>query len=373
MPQIGYSHRPVALGREGMVASAHPLATLSGVEVLKTGGTAADAAIAVNAVLGVTQPYCCGIGGDFFALYYEAASRQVHFLNGAGRSGTRASLEELRRRGLRQLPKRGPATISVPGCVRAWGMLHERFGSRPFPHLLERAIHYAETGFPTTHLVSQASAEMLPIMEDAEWRRIFAPGGAAPRLGEPLIQRDLARTLTAIAEKGPDAFYRGPVAEAIARRLQAEGFLTVDDLADHTGEWGDPASTDYRGFKVYETPPPTPGIAVLLSLGLLKGFDLKELPYHSAEHLHLLAEMAKLAYVDRERWLASRGDAQSAIRELLSEERVASRRRSFDPTKAQSLGRSVGRYHGLRHHGPLREHDQRHSERVHRLRVGDRC
>ncbi|MBI2553276.1 MAG: gamma-glutamyltransferase [Candidatus Rokubacteria bacterium] len=212
MPQIGYAHRPVALGREGMVASNHPLATLAGIEVLKSGGNAADAAVAVNAVLAVTQPYCCGVGGDFFCLYYDAKSRRVHFLNGAGRSGSRASLEELSRRNLRQVPRIGPASVSVPGCVRAWGMLLERFGTRPLRHLLAPAIHYAEAGFPVTLLLSQATAERLRLIEDPEWRRIFAPDGGVPPRGELLRQPDLALTLRALGEDGPDLFYRGRIA-----------------------------------------------------------------------------------------------------------------------------------------------------------------
>src|SRR3972149_3253005 len=187
MLEIGYAHRPVALGRGGMVASAHPFASLAGVEALKAGGTAADAAVAVNAVLAVTQPYCCGVGGDFFCLYYDARSRRVHFLNGAGRSGSRATLDELGRRNLRQVPRIGPASVSVPGCVRAWGMLLERFGTRPLGDLLAPAIHYAEAGFPSTHLVSQATAERLKVTEGAEWRRLLVPGGRGARCawGQP--------------------------------------------------------------------------------------------------------------------------------------------------------------------------------------------
>src|SRR5574341_2050649 len=152
MAQIGYSRRQVALGRRGMVAAAHPLATLAGVEVLKAGGTAADAAVAVNAVLAVTQPNMCGLGGDLFCLYYEAATRRVHFLNGSGRSGSRAGLDELRRRGMDRLPVIGPPTVSVPGCVRAWAMLLERFGTRPLDGLLASATRYAERGFPITSI-----------------------------------------------------------------------------------------------------------------------------------------------------------------------------------------------------------------------------
>ena len=150
MPAISYSHRPVALGRRGMVAAAHPAAALAGIDVLKTGGTAADAAVAVNAVLAVNQPNNCGLGGDLFCLYYEAATRTVHFLNGSGRSGSRASLEELHRRRLERLPIIGPPTVNVPGCVRGWAMLLERFGTRALRELLQPAIYYASRGFPTT-------------------------------------------------------------------------------------------------------------------------------------------------------------------------------------------------------------------------------
>ena len=336
MPQIGYSHRPVALGREGMVASAHPLATLAGVELLKSGATVADAAVAVNAVLAVTQPYCCGVGGDFFCLYYEAATRRVHFLNGAGRSGRRASLDELRRRGFTDLPAAGPATVSVPGCVRAWAMLLERFGSRSLGELLAPAIHYAERGFPCTQLVSQAAQEMAPRFDDAEWHRIFVPGGRAPALGELLVQADLARTLRDLAAEGPDLFYRGRVAQAMAARLEADGFVTADDLAAHRGEWDAPLSTTYRGVTVYETPPPTQGLAALIGLNLLEGFPLARHPVHSLEHLHLLIETAKLAYADRDRWIGDPAHAPVPVDGLLAKAYAGERRRAFDPKKAQS-------------------------------------
>jgi gamma-glutamyltranspeptidase/glutathione hydrolase len=337
MPQIGYAHRSAALGREGMVASAHPLATLAGIEVLKSDGTAGDAAVAVNAVLAVTQPYCCGVGGDFFCLYYDAASRRVHFLNGAGRSGSRASLQELSRRNLRQVPRLGPASVSVPGCARGWGMLLERFGTRGLDDLLAPAVHYAEAGFPTTPLLSQATAERGKVIEDAEWRRIFTPGGRGPAAGEPLNQPDLARTLAALSEEGPDLFYRGTIAKAIAARLDAEGFVTAEDLAAHAGEWGEPLAIDYRGFTVYETPPPTQGLAALLALNLLEGFDLGRLAFHSAEHLHLLVEMIKLAYADRDRWIADPSQSGVPVAGLLAKGYARERQKAFDPRKAQTF------------------------------------
>ncbi|MBI2217965.1 MAG: gamma-glutamyltransferase [Candidatus Rokubacteria bacterium] len=335
MPNIGYSHRPVAMGREGLVASAHPLATLAGVGTLKAGGTAADAAVATNAVLAVTQPYCCGAGGDLFCLYYEAATRRVHCLNGSGRSGTRATFGEAARRGYTQLPTLGPATVSVPGCVRGWAMLLERFGSRPLSNLLRPAIHYAEHGFPSTSLVSQAAAEWTPAITDPEWRRIFSPGGRPAAPGELLVQADLARTLEGLGVEGPDLFYRGRIAEAIARRMEADGFLTADDLAAHTGEWSEPIHTTYRGATVYQTPPPTQGLAALLALNLLEGVPVARRRLGSTEHLHVLIEMAKLAYADRDRWIGDPAHVRVPVDALLSKDYAGRRRALYDPAKAQ--------------------------------------
>ncbi len=335
MPQIGYAHRPVALGRRGMVAAAHPLATLAGVEVLKAGGTAADAAVAVNAVLAVTQPNMCGVGGDLFCLYYEAATRRVYFLNGSGRSGSRAGLDELGRRGMDRLPVIGPPTVSVPGCVRAWAMLLERFGTLRLADLLRPAIGAAE-GVPVTSLVSQAIQEYVAVNPDPEWHRVFAPGGHVPQFGDVFAQPDLARTLRDLASDGPDLFYTGRVGRALARRLERDGFLTADDLAAHTGEWGEPLPTTYRGVTVYETPPPTQGLAALLALNLLEGFPLATLAVHSVEHLHVLIEMVKLAYADRDRWIADPAHARVPVGALLSKDYAARRRAQFDPGKAGS-------------------------------------
>jgi gamma-glutamyltranspeptidase/glutathione hydrolase len=319
-----------------MVAAAHPDATLAGIEVLKAGGTAADAAVAVNAVLAVTQPNDCGLGGDLFVLYYEAATRTVHFLNGSGRSGSRAGLDELRRRRMDRLPIIGSPTISVPGCVRGWAMLLERFGTRPMRELLRPAIHGASNGFPTTSLLSQSIREHLAVNPDLEWRRIFAPGGRVPEFGELLIQADLGRTLTEIAAEGPDVMYAGRAGRAIARRLEADGFLTAEDLAQHTGAWEAPIATPYRGATIYETPPPTQGLTALQGLNLLEGFPLADLPLHSAEHLHLLVEIAKLAYADRDRWIGDPAHARVPVAALLSKAYAERRRRDFDPAKAQA-------------------------------------
>jgi len=325
------------MARRGMVASCHPLASLAGVQVLEAGGSVADAAVATNAVLAVTQPNFCGVGGDLFCLYHEAATRRVHFLNGAGRSGSRADPGELARRGLTAVPFLGPGSVSVPGVTRAWRMLLERFGTRPLARLLEPAIHHAGEGFPISDIACQAIRERAELVEDPEWRRIFVPGGSFPERGDCFRQPDLARTLAELGEE-PDLFYRGRVARAIARRLETEGFLTAADLAEHSGEWGEPIRTTYRGYTVYETPPPTQGVAALVTLNLLEGFDLAAHPVHSAEHLHLLLEMTKLAYADRDRWVADPEQAHVPVESLLGRAYAERRRGDFDPDKAQRHG-----------------------------------
>jgi len=334
MPQVGYAHRQAPMGRDGMVATCHPLASLAGVETLRSGGNVVDAAVAANAVLGVTQPNYCGFGGDFFCLYFEAKTGRVYFLNGAGRSGARASLDELRRRGLAAVPSVGAGSVSVPGVTRAWSMLLERFGTRPLAELLRPAIHYAADGFPISDIVCQAIRERFELFDDPEWRRIFVPGGVFPKPGDMFRQPDLARSMTELGAE-PDLFYSGRVGRAIAARLARAGFLTVDDLAAHQGEWGEPVSTSYRGYTVFETPPPTQGLATLLTLNLLEGFDVAAHPPDSAERLHLLLEATKLAYADRDRWIADPAQARLPVDTLLAKPYAARRRARLDPEKAQ--------------------------------------
>jgi gamma-glutamyltranspeptidase/glutathione hydrolase len=318
-----------------MVASCHPFASLAGVEVLRAGGNVVDAAVATNAVLAVTQPHMCGLGGDFFCLYHEAATGRIHCLGGAGRSGSRASLDELGRRGLGGVPALGPGAVSVPGVTRAWSMLLERFGSRSLESLLAPAAHYAADGFPVSDLLAQSIRERMAVFDDPEWRRIFAPAGVAPRAGQRFRQPDLARTLGELGAD-PDLFYRGRIARAVAARLEREGFVTLEDLARHEGEWIDPVSTTYRGCTIWQTPPPTQGIAVLVALNILEAFDLGAYPLHGVEHLHLLVETVKLAYADRDRWVADPDHAALPLAVLLSKDYAAGRRALVDPDKAQA-------------------------------------
>src|SRR5262249_22795842 len=245
-------------------------------------------------------------------------------------------LEELARRGMRRLPVVGPETVSVPGCVRGWTMLLERFGSRPLAEVLQPAIRAAGDGFPCTSLLSQYIAEYRAVTSDPEWHRVYAPGGRPPARGELFVQPDLARSLRDVAADGPDVFYGGRVGRAIGQRLEADGFVTADDLAAHTGEWGDPLGATYRGTTIYETPPPTQGLTTLITLNLLEGFPLGPYRVHSVADLHLLIEMTKLAYADRDRWIADPHAAALPTDGLLDKAYAARRRKAFDRRKAQS-------------------------------------
>jgi len=342
MPLVGYSHRPVAYGVHGMVAAAHPQAVLAGVEILKGGGNVVDAAIAVNAVLAVVQPHMCGLGGDLFCLYLHAPSREVLCLNGAGRSGSRATVDAVRSQGLAAIPLIGPLAVSVPGCVEAWGVLATRYGTRPLGELLKPAITLAADGLLCTDLLAQTIEERRKVIEDAEWHRIYAPEGRGPRAGERLRQPDLARSLTLIAESGPDVLYRGELATRILRHLEiGGGFLTADDLARHASRWQPPIATTYRGATVYQTPPPTQGLTLLQALNLVEGFDLDALGHQSADHVHVLVEALKVAYADRDRYIGDPDHVAVPVTELL-DKTYATRRRALIRQRRAAGGVSCG-------------------------------
>ena len=336
MPQIGYAHGRRRWHATRWSPPCHPLASLAGVEVLKSGGTVADAAVAANA------------DARRHPAERLRPGRRLLLPLPRGGHGTRSLPERRRALGRRApgstswlgagydaVPMVGPGAVSVPGVTRAWTMLLDRFGTRPLRKLLEPAVHYAREGFPITDIVCQAIRERAPSVVDPEWHRVFVPGGAVPQIGQCFRQPDLARTLADLGDD-PDLFYRGRVARAIHERVGPEGFLTAADLAEHTGEWGEPISTTYRGYTVYETPPPTQGLAALLSLNLLEGFDLKARPVHSTDHLHLLIEMTKLAYADRDQRLADPAHASVPVEALLDKAYAERRRRAFTPDKAQT-------------------------------------
>jgi gamma-glutamyltranspeptidase/glutathione hydrolase len=328
----------------GMVATSQPLAAQAGVEILRQGGSAADAAVAAAAALNVTEPTSTGIGGDCFALYYQAASRTVHAYNGSGRAPAALSLERLAEEGLAGgLPPFHPHTITVPGACDGWCRLVERFGKLPLERVLAPAIELAEAGFPVAPITAAAwQAGVERQLGRAPGGRELTLAGRAPRAGEIFRNPGLARTLRAVAAGGPEAFYRGEIGRDLARTVQAAGgALTEADLAEHHGDWVEPISTTYRGYRVWEAPPNGQGLAALLALNVLEGFDLAGLEPLGAPRLHLIVESLRLAFADA-RWFVADPDlAPAPLEALLSKDYAAQRRALIDRTRA-NLGQPIG-------------------------------
>jgi len=328
--------RSVVASRYGIVASSQPLAAAAGVRILDLGGNAMDAAIATNAVVGVTEPTSNGIGGDLFALVYEAKSQRVCALNASGWAATGLTPEFLAQHGQRAMPSHGIYAVTVPGCVAGWAALREKFGTLPLSTLLAPAIRTAEEGFPLAEITAghwRASQNFL--RENAESARTYLPGGQAPRAGEIFKNPALAKSLRRIAEKGAAGFYEGETAEAIlAVSREHGGTFTAADLSEFHAEWTDPISTTYRGWRVYEVGPNTQGIAALIMLNLMERFPMREWGLHSADALHTMIEAKKLAYADM---LAKVGDPRFSkvpVTPLLEKDRAAKRAQLIDPKHA---------------------------------------
>jgi gamma-glutamyltranspeptidase / glutathione hydrolase len=320
----------------GMVASSQRPATAAGVRILRAGGNAADAAVAVAAALNVTEPTCTGIGGDCFALYYDATTRAVTALNGSGRAPARLSLEMARdARVDGELPPFHPHTITVPGACAGWFDLIARHGTLAMPAILAPAIELAENGFAVGEITAHFWAEgVLRWGASANFEEMTI-GGRAPRAGETFRNPNLARTLRAVAEGGRDAFYGGEIAAAIVRVIQdAGGVMTEADLAGHASTWDEPISTTYRGVRVWECPPNGQGIAVLLALNILEGFELRGQDPLGADRAHLLVEALRLAFADTRWYVADPRVTQVPITELLSRDYAARRRALVDPKRA---------------------------------------
>jgi gamma-glutamyltranspeptidase/glutathione hydrolase len=317
------------LARNGMVASPHYLATGAGVNVLRQGGSAVDAAIATNAVLAVVTPYMCGIGGDLFAQVYTAADRTLIGLNGSGRAGQEAHPDRVIdfTEATGEMPTRGPLTVTVPGCVEAWGRLHERFGRLPLRQILAQAIGYAENGFPVSEAFARAIELSEPFLHrDTPARETFLPGGRPPQEGQILVQKRIARTLRSIADEGPSVFYNGWIGAELVRSLRAVGgLLTQEDLVQHTSDWVEPLSVTYRSVTVFELPPNSQGLTALLILNMLSHLPPDMLSDGGAEYVHLLAEAARLAYADREAFVTDPEHMSIDPAALLSDAYGASR------------------------------------------------
>lgn len=333
-----FDTRSVVMARHGMACTSNPLATEAAIDILKKGGSAVDAAIAANAVLGVTDPEMNGIGGDLFAIVYDARTHQLYGLNGSGHSPYSLTLEEFKKRGLNDIPATGPLPVSVPGCVDGWFTLHGRFGKLPMTEILAPAIGYAREGFP----VEDEAAFYWPELQthfgnDPDVAKVYLPNGHAPGWGELFSNAALANTLEKIAKGGRDVFYIGEIAHQIADFMKKHGgYLSYEDLAAQHSEWVDPVSTTYRGYRVWELPPNGQGIAVLQMLNILEGFDFSKISFGSAEHIHLFVEAKKLAYEDRAKYYADPDFAKIPVQQLISKTYADARRRLISMDTASS-------------------------------------
>ena len=328
-----FATRSVVLAQNGMVATSHPLASQIGLDILKKGGNAIDAAIAANAALGLMEPTGCGIGGDLFAIVWHGKTKKLYGLNASGRSPKKLTIEYFEKNGMEKIPSHGPLPVSVPGAVDGWFELHKKFGSKPIAELLSPAIEYAKNGFPITELIAWYLNRSVPFYTSKGFPNIVDTyvnqnNGKLPKEGELYKNPYLAETYQKIAEGGRDEFYKGEIAQVIGAFIDKQGgFLSVDDLASHTSEWVEPVSINYRGYDVWELPPNGQGIAALQMLKILEGFDFSKIKFGSTEHLHLFTEAKKLAFEDRAKYYADMDFADVPVEYLLSKEYANTRRK----------------------------------------------
>ncbi|HSL22267.1 MAG TPA: gamma-glutamyltransferase [Vicinamibacterales bacterium] len=335
-PNPGAS-RSAVLARNGLIATSQPLASAAGLRVLQEGGNAIDAAVTAAAVLSVVEPTMNGPGGDLFAIVYSAKDRRLHGLNASGRAPAAATPEEFARRGLETIPYRSELSVSVPGVVDGWATLLQRFGTIGLDRALEPAIAYARDGYAVSEIIAvQWADSAAALARDPNAAAVFLPDGRAPRPGEIFRNPKLAATLETLAREGAAAFYRGAIARQIAADMKRRGgLLTEADLAAHRSDWVEPISTTYRGYDVFELPPNTQGIVALEMLNIIEGFDLKAMGHNSAAYLHTLAEAKRIAFADREAYLADPAAVpEDVLRMLLSKEYATARRREIDPSRA---------------------------------------
>jgi gamma-glutamyltranspeptidase/glutathione hydrolase len=324
----GGASRSVVYARHGMVCAAQPLAVQAGLQVLEAGGSAVDAAIAVNACLALMEPVSCGLGGDLFAIVWDPKAGRLVGLNASGRAPLALTIEKVPPDSDGTIPLYSPYAWTVPGCTDGWFELHAKYGRLPMRRVLEPAIRYAEEGFPVSPVIASDWQRGAARFKDKPgFADVFMPvpaGGGerrAPREGETFRNPALARTLRLLGEKGRDAYYRGPIAQALVRYSQANGgFFALEDFARHHSTWDEPIATDYRGWTVWELPPNGQGLAALQLLNLLECFDLKTMGRESADFWHVMTEAKKLAFADRARYYADPAFARVPVEALLSKE-----------------------------------------------------
>jgi len=335
-----FATRSEVLAPRAMAATSQPLATQIALDVMKAGGSAVDAAIAANAALGLMEPTGCGIGGDLFAVVWDAKSKKLYGYNGSGRSPKGLSYAQLKaeldKLGVKEIPVFGPLSVSVPGTVDGWFALHGRFGRLPMPQVLAPAIRYAREGFPVSDVIAFFWQRNVRALDQYPGiREQFTRNGDGPKKGQMWTNVNLATTYEAIARGGRDAFYKGDIARRIADDIQRQGgYLAYEDLAEHQGEWVEPVSVRYRGVEVWELPPNGQGIAALQALNILEGYDLAKFGFGSAEHVHLVVEALKLAFADRARLYADPQFFKSPVTRLLDKEYASRRRALIDMDRA---------------------------------------
>lgn len=335
-----FATRSEVIAQNGMAATSQPLATQAALDILKKGGNAVDAAIAANAVLGVVEPMSSGIGGDLFAIIWDAKTKKLYGLNASGRSPKSLSLKMLskivKKKELKKIPTHGVLPVSVPGCVDGWFEMHKKFGILPMEEILAPSIMYAGEGFPVTEIIAYIWKDIVPYIKDQPgFKETFMIEEEAPEKGEVFKNPKLAATLSKIAKGGRDEFYKGEIAKEIDAFIKKhKGYLTYEDLAAHKSEWVEPVSTNYRGYDIWELPPNGQGIAVLQMLNILEKYKVKKMGFGSDEYLHLLIEAKKLAFEDRAKFYADPAFNKIPVKTLISKEYAKKRRKLIDRKKA---------------------------------------
>jgi gamma-glutamyltranspeptidase/glutathione hydrolase len=331
-----FATRSEVIAQHGMACTSQPLASQVALDILKAGGNAIDAAIAANAVLGLVEPVSNGIGGDLFAIVWDAKTSRLYGLNASGRSPQSLSLEYFKGKSYEKIPSYGPLPVSVPGCVDGWFELHEKFGSMDMDQILKPVITYAKEGFPVSEVIAYywaGNARSLSRYPNVS--EVYMPGGKAPGKGDIFKNLSLANTLELIAQGGRDAFYKGEIARIIDAFMKEQGgFLSYEDLAMHSSEWVEPVSSNYRGYDVWELPPNGQGIAALQILNILEGYDVAAMGFGSSEYIHHFVEAKKLAFEDRAKYYADPAFNDLPVEELISKEYAAQRRELIQPGRA---------------------------------------
>ena len=333
-----FATRSEVIAQNGMVATSHPLASQIGIDILKEGGNAIDAAIAANAALGLMEPTGNGIGGDLFAIIWIEKEKKLYGLNASGRSPENLTLEYFKENNFKSIPAYGPLPVSVPGCVDGWFELHNKFGKIKMRDILNPTIKYAEDGFPVTELVSY----YMDVASDKfknypNFKETFFIDDSTPLKGQVFKNPDLANTLRTIVKSGKKGFYEGEIAHRIANFIQDQGgFLSYDDLKNHKSEWIEPVSTNYRGFDVWELPPNGQGIAALQILNLLEGYDIRSMGFGSADYIHHFVEAKKIAFADRAKYYADMDFNEIPVEYLISKEYADIRRKDINSENSAS-------------------------------------